>query len=63
MNRRTLVFPATLRALDSGPYVEASAGVENILKVFRVDAFWRLTYRRPTVPANFGLKFGFQLML
>lgn len=62
-NRRTLLFPATLKALDQGPYVEASVGVENILKVFRVDAFWRLTYRREPLPANFGLRFGFQLML
>lgn len=62
-NRRTLVWPETLRALDRGPYAEASMGVENILKLFRIDAFWRLTYRRETIPANFGLKFGFQLML
>ncbi len=62
-NRQTLMFPATLKALDRGPYVESSIGIENILKVFRVDAFWRLTYRRETLPANFGLRFGFQLML
>jgi hypothetical protein len=62
-NRRTLLFPSTLRALDRGPYVEASVGIENIAKVFRVDAFWRLTYRRETAAANFGIKFGFQLML
>jgi hypothetical protein len=62
-NRRTLIFPSTLRALDKGPYVEASLGIENIAKVFRVDGFWRLTYRRETAAANFGIKFGFQLML
>jgi hypothetical protein len=62
-NRNTLLFPSTLRALDKGPYVEASVGIENIAKLFRVDCFWRLTYRRETAAANFGLKFGFQLML
>jgi hypothetical protein len=62
-NRRTLLFPSTLRALDSGPYLETSIGIENIAKVFRVDAFWRLSYQRETAAANFGLKFGFQLML
>jgi hypothetical protein len=62
-NRSTLIFPSTLHALDKGPYTEASIGVENIFKVFRIDAFWRLSYRRETVPANFGLKFGFQLAL
>jgi hypothetical protein len=27
------------------PYLEASAGIENIFKFLRVDALWRLTYR------------------
>lgn len=62
-NRQTLLFPATLSALDKGPYAEASAGIENIFKVFRIDAFWRLNYQLPRAIDNFGLKFGFQLML
>jgi hypothetical protein len=62
-NRRTLVFPATLSSLDKGPYMEASAGIENIFKVFRIDAFWRLNYQFEKSIDNFGLKFGFQLML
>ncbi len=62
-NRRTLLFPSSLSALDKGPYVEASAGIENILKVFRIDAFWRLNYRFEHSIDNFGIKFGFQLAL
>lgn len=62
-NRGELIFPATLSALDKGPYAEASAGVENIFKVFRVDAFWRLNYQLPRAIDNFGFKFGFQLAL
>lgn len=31
------------RSLDGEPYVEVGTGVENILKVFRVDFIWRLT--------------------
>jgi hypothetical protein len=62
-NRTTLLFPNTLRALDNGPYSEASVGIENIFKVFRVDAFWRLNYQLPRAIDNFGLKFGFQLSL
>ncbi|MCE3226920.1 MAG: TonB-linked outer membrane protein SusC/RagA family [Bacteroidetes bacterium] len=62
-NRKTLLFPGTLKALDKGPYLEASAGVENIFKIFRVDAFWRLNYQLPDAIDNFGLKFGFQLAL
>ncbi len=62
-NRKTLLFPSTLKALDKGPYAEASLGVENIFKVFRVDAFWRLNYQLPRAIDNFGFKFGFQLAL
>ena len=62
-NRNTLLFPSTLFALDKGPYVEASAGIENIFKVFRIDAFWRLNYQFEKSIDNFGLKFGFQLAL
>lgn len=62
-NRQTLIFPATLTALNNGPYVEASAGIENIFKIFRIDAFWRLNYRFERAIDNFGIKFGFQLAL
>lgn len=60
-NKRTLIFPTTLNALGNEPYVELSAGIENIFKVFRVDALWRSTYLRPKAIDNFGVKFGFQL--
>lgn len=60
-NKRALIFPVTLNALGAEPYIEMSAGIENILKVFRVDALWRSTYLRPRAIENFGVKFGFQL--
>ncbi len=60
-NRKTLIFPTTLNALGNEPYVEFSAGIENIMKVFRVDAIWRSTYQRTKAIDNFGVKFGFQL--
>ncbi len=60
-NRRTLIFPTTLNALGNEPYIELSAGIENIFKVFRIDALWRTTYLRPKAIDNFGVKFGFQL--
>ncbi|MCC6372551.1 MAG: carboxypeptidase-like regulatory domain-containing protein [Bacteroidia bacterium] len=62
-NRKTLLFPSTLSALDKGPYAEAGIGVENIFKIFRMDAFWRLNYQLPKAIDNFGFKFGFQIML
>ncbi len=43
------------------PYVEASAGIENIFKIFRVDAVFRLTHRdRPAYlyTTNFGVRLG-----
>lgn len=62
-NRNTLIFPGTLKSLNKGPYAEASIGVENIFKLFRVDAFWRLNYQLPRAIDNFGFKFGFQIAL
>ncbi|MBP7809272.1 MAG: carboxypeptidase-like regulatory domain-containing protein [Bacteroidia bacterium] len=62
-NRKTLIFPTTLRSLEREPYVEATAGIENIFKVFRVDALWRLTYPRANPIENFGIKFSFQFAL
>lgn len=60
-NRNALIFPTTLSALGNEPYVEVSAGIENIFKVFRVDALWRSTYLRARAIDNFGVKVGFQL--
>ncbi len=43
------------------PYMEASAGIENIFKIFRVDAVFRLTHRnRPAYlqTANWGIRVG-----
>lgn len=60
-NKNVIIFPTTLSALGSEPYVEVSAGIENIFKVFRVDALWRSTYLRPRAIDNFGVKVGFQL--
>jgi hypothetical protein len=43
--------------LGSEPYMEASIGFSNILKVFRVDLVQRLNYLdQPNVPALFGNK-------
>lgn len=37
-------FPPTLHSLSSKPYWEAGVGIENIFKIIRIDAVWRLTY-------------------
>jgi hypothetical protein len=59
-NRKMLIFPTTLNALGNEPYVEVSAGIDNIFKVIRVDALWRSTYHRSKAIDNFGVKVGFQ---
>ena len=38
-------FPEGAGTLGKAPYMEASVGIENILKFMRVDYVWRLNYR------------------
>jgi len=42
----------------SKPYMEAGAGIENIFKVFRVDAVWRLSYNDHQNVKPFGIMFS-----
>ncbi len=37
-------FPDNLRPLGTEPYMETGAGIENIFKVLRIYAIWRLTH-------------------
>lgn len=39
-----LLFPKGMTSLNK-PYVEMGVGISNILRLLRVDAFWRLTHR------------------
>jgi len=47
-------------ALDEGPYVEVSAGIGNILKLFRVEFVKRLTYLDHPFVSNFGIRVRFK---
>ena len=38
-------FPTITYNLGNTPYMEASAGIENIFKFLRIDYVWRLNYR------------------
>jgi len=38
------VFPGNLRSFERRPYYEAGVGIENIFKVGRVDAIWRMSH-------------------
>ena len=57
-----LVFPAGMTGLRSTPYTEFSAGIENILKVIRVDAVWRYNYNDDR-KIKLGIMFSLQLTL
>ena len=53
-----LDLPTYTTSLRSKPYAEASIGIENIFKVLRIDALWRLTYLDNTSEGVDVLKFG-----
>ena len=54
-------FPEGLHKINK-PYVEASVGIENILKIVRVDAMWRLSHLDNDDIQKFGLRIGLQIV-
>lgn len=59
-NKEILTFPDYLKELNNGPYTEASVGIENIFKIFRVDAIWRLSYLDSPKAIPFSIKASMQ---
>jgi len=55
-----MLFPAGLSDVKD-PYFEASVGIENIFKFFRVDAMWRLNHLEPNPNQDFE-EFGIRAM-
>tara|TARA_Y100000385_G_C13107058_1_gene648762 strand:- start:1189 stop:3663 length:2475 start_codon:yes stop_codon:yes gene_type:complete len=55
-----MLLPPFTKQFGRTPYVEVAMGIENILKVGRVDVFWRLTHNEPGVKVtditNFGVR-------
>lgn len=54
-NKKILKFPDETNPV-SHPYFEASVGVENIFKMFRVEAVWRLDYLNHPNISPFGIR-------
>ncbi len=54
-NRDVMLFPTGLGELTK-PYAEAGFGIENIAKVLRVDAWWRLAYLDNPDISKFGVR-------
>ena len=51
-----LDFPTTLFTLNDKPYWEGGVGIENILKVLRVDVLWRGAYLENPDIAKWGIR-------
>ena len=54
-HEKVMDFPVGLYQVND-PYFEASVGIENIFKIFRVDAMWRLSYLDHQDIDIFGLR-------
>jgi len=59
-HKAELELPKNLYDLNK-PYFEAGVGIENILKIFRVDALWRLSYLNNPNVVPFGVRLTFQI--
>ena len=58
-----LLFPEGMSSV-SKPYIEAGVGVENIFRILRIDAIWRLTHRGDRLGQkvdNFAINFSIHL--
>lgn len=55
-------YPAGVTKM-SNPYIELGAGVENIFRLFRVEAIWRVTPKSVIGAPNFGLRAKFEIKL
>lgn len=44
------------RRMESGPYMELGVGLDNILRILRVDYVWRLSYRHTPGAPDGGLR-------
>jgi hypothetical protein len=60
-NRKLIVFPERLYDLSKGPYYEAGVGVENIFRILRLDAVWRLNYLKNPDISKFKIGVSVQL--
>jgi hypothetical protein len=55
-------FPSLISKMNN-PYIELGAGIENILKMFRVEAVWRLNSKSVIGAPSFGIRAKFELVL
>ncbi len=58
-NREQLILPSTLYSLKD-PYAEVGVGIENIFRVIRINAIWRLTQLDHPNITKFGVRVTLQ---
>jgi hypothetical protein len=51
----------TMFTLSKKPYMEGSAGIDNIFKFLRVDLVWRMSYRNNPDVDKLGIRFRFHV--
>ncbi len=59
-NQKIVSLPVGMSGLNQ-PYLEAGFGIENIFKVMRIDALWRLTNLNNPKAPHFGITGTFQI--
>ncbi len=63
-NKNLFLFPFNARATMMSwekPYMEISAGIDNILRVLRIDSVWRLSYRHTPDAPDWGVRVSFHM--
>ncbi len=60
--QNSFVLSGDMKGLGNMPYTEFSVGLENILKIIRVDGVWRFNYNEQS-KHQFGILFSMQLTL
>jgi hypothetical protein len=56
-NAQYSLFPGNLRSFSRKPYYEAGVGIENIFKIIKIDAVWRMSHLHDTGNSSVS-KFG-----
>jgi hypothetical protein len=57
---QALLIPSFVQPFNGIPYIEVGVGIENILKVIRIDVIYRATHQIPGT-SPFGIKARYSL--
>jgi len=61
-HQQIVEFPLSISKM-SNPYIELGAGVENIFRLFRIEAVWRVNNKSVLGAPTFGLRAKFEIKL